>query len=258
MNFSHTHLLRFLIPIGLFAVGAALCVVLAPAERAAVTDQLFGFPDSDAPAHLIRPLILQALCFLPALASLLYGLGGTMDRYIARQFAGIFGVCLAALLSIWLLMDLANHVSDFRESANVMQTIREFYGARAPAVILLLLPYSLLLALLYSLGKLSGSREIIAMIQAGRSVVRITLPLILAGLVFSLLCLGLNYQWAPTAEAKADQILTEASGETPMDATNVLYRNSTDRRLWEIGGFPRDYQMGKTLRNVEITTTRSD
>jgi lipopolysaccharide export system permease protein len=140
----------------------------------------------------------------------------------------------------------------------MMKTARAFYATRAPAVFLLLLPYTLLLALLYSLGKLSGSREIIAMIQAGRSVVRITLPLILAGIIASLLCLGLNYQWAPTAEAKAEQILSESSGKTPMDATNVLYRNSVDRRLWEIGGFPQDYQMGKPLRNVEVTTTRHD
>lgn len=235
-----------------------LCGVLVPAEQASVRDQLFGFPDSDAPAHHWRPLILQGLCFLPTLASLLYVLGGTLDRYIARQFAGIFAICLGALFSIWLLMDLADKVSDFRDSSNVMRTIATFYATRAPAVLLLLLPYSLLLALLYALGKLSGSREIIAMIQAGRSIVRITLPLLLAGAVFSLLCLGLNYQWAPTAEAKAEQILTASSGETAMDATNVLYRNTIDRRLWEIGGFPHDYQIGKPLRNVEITTTRSD
>lgn len=258
MQFLSSHFIRFLLPIALFVVGVVLCMMLVPGEHAAVADQLFGFPDSDAPAHRMRPLILQALCFLPALVSLIYCLGGTMDRYIARQFAGIFGVCLSTLLSIWLLMDFANKVSDFGDSRNYLSTIRSFYLTRAPAVLLLLLPYSLLLALLYSLGKLSGSREIIAMIQAGRSVVRITLPLIVAGLVFSVFCLGLNYQWAPVAEAKADQILDESSGDIPMDASNVLYRNSADRRLWEIGGFPRDYQMGKPLRNVEITTTLAD
>lgn len=258
MNFFRTHLFRFLLPIVLSAAGLVLCVALVPHERAAVADQLFGFPDSDATAHHLRPVILQVLCFLPALASFLYAIGGTMDRYIARQFGGIFGVCLGALLAIYLLMDFADKVSDFRESNNMIETARSFYAARAPAVFLLLLPYSLLLALLYSLGKLSGNREIIAMIQAGRSVARITLPLILAGLIFSLFCSGVNYQWAPTAEANAEQILSKSGGKTPMDATNVLYRNSVDRRLWEIGGFPQDYQMGKPLKNVEVTTTRSD
>ena len=258
MNFFRNHLLRFLLPLALVALGAGLCAVLVPAEIAAVKEQLVGFPDSDFQAHQARPLILTALCFLPALGALLYALGGTLDRYITRQFTGIFVVCLGALLMIWLLMDMADKISDFRESQHIVATILTFYLARSPAIVLLLLPYSLLLALLYALGKLSGSREIIAMIQAGRSVIRITLPLIIAGLFFSLLGLGLNYQWAPAAEGNVNSILAVASGKQTAEATRVLYRNTANRRLWMIGAFPQDYQKGKALQDVEITTTRAD
>ena len=258
MNFFRTHFLRFLLPLALAAVGAALCAVLIPAETEAVRQQLIGFPDSDVQAHQARPMILTALCFLPALAGLAYTLGGTLDRYIARQFAGIFCVCLAALVVIWLLMDIGNRISDFRDSKNILLTVVTFYGIRSPAVLLLLLPFSLLLALLSSLGKLSGTREVIAMIQAGRSVIRITLPLIIAGLFFSLLSLGLNYHWAPNAEGRVDEILDEAGGKVPIKAPNVLYRNPADRRLWEIGAFPKDYHKGAPLIDVEVTTTRAD
>jgi len=247
-----------LLPIALFAAGAGCCALLVPAEAAAVKQQLFGFPDSDVASHQLRPLIVQALCFLPAFASLLYVMGGTLDRYITRQFAEIFGICLTSLFVIFLLIDLTNQVPFFSDSPNKLRDLTLFYQARIPGFLLMLLPYSLLLALLYSLGKLSGSREIIAMIQAGRSVVRITLPLIFIGLILSLFCLGLNYQWAPTADAKALEFRAESKGETLMEATNVLYRNPVDRRLWEVGGFPRDYQFGKPLRNLEVTTTRSD
>ena len=258
MNFFRNHLLRFLLPLALAAAGVAICAVLVPAETAAVREQLVGFPDSDFQAHQARPLILTVLCFLPALAAFCYALGSTLDRYITRQFAGIFAVCLGALLMIWLLMDMADKIGDFRESKNLIATIVNFYAARSPAILLLLLPYSLLLALLYALGKLSSSREIIAMIQAGRSVIRITLPLIIAGLFFSLIGLGLNYQWAPAAEGNIDNILAQASGKQATEATRVLYRNATSRRLWMIGAFPHDYQKGKALQDVEITTTRED
>ena len=258
MNFFRAHLLRFLLPLALAAAGAALCAVLVPAEAQAVKQQLVGFPDSDVQAHGARPMILAALCFLPALAGFAYTLGGTLDRYIARQFAGIFCICLAALAIIWLLMDISNRISDFRNARNVIYSVLTFYGVRSPAVLLLLLPYSLLLALLYSLGKLSGTREVIAMIQAGRSVIRITMPLIIAGLFFSLLSLGLNYHWAPDAEGRVGEILDEAGGKSPIKAPNVLYRNPVDRRLWEIGAFPKDYHKGEPLINVEVTTTRPD
>ena len=72
MNFFRTHFLRFLLPLALVAVGAALCAVLIPAETEAVKQQLIGFPDSDVQAHQARPMILAALCFLPALAGFVY------------------------------------------------------------------------------------------------------------------------------------------------------------------------------------------
>lgn len=253
-----THSLRFLLPLALAALGVVLCLFLVPSEIETVKQQLVGFPDSDVAAHQARPYILGALCFLPALAGLIYCFGNTLDRYIARQFAGIFGVCISALIMIWLLMDLSDKIGDFRESKHVVQTILTFYGTRSPAILLLLLPYSMLLALLYSLGKLSGNREFIAMIQAGKSVIRITLPLIIAGFLFSLLSLGLNYHWAPVAEGRQDEILAESTGKQATEASQVLFRNPTDRRLWMIGAFPPDYHKGAALQDVEVTTTHAD
>lgn len=258
MNSPISRYLRFLLPVVLAILGAVLCALLIPGEVASVKQQLIGFPDSDVAAHEARPYVLGALCFLPALGGLIYCFGGTLDRYIARQFAGIFGVCICALLTIWLLMDLSDKVGDFRKSGHFVQTVLTFYGARSPAVLLLLLPYSLLLALLYSLGKLSGNREVIAMVQAGRSVIRITVPLILTGILFSLLSLGLNYHWAPFAEGSQDEILDTATGAEAAKAKKVLFREPTSRRLWMIGAFPPNYQFGAPLRDVEITTTRAD
>jgi len=258
MLFFRTHLLRFLLPLALVALGLGLCALLVPAESAAVKQQIDGFPDSDVQAQHARPMILAVLCFLPALASLAYSFGGTLDRYIARQFAGIFGICLGALFTVWLLIDLTDKIGDFRESKHVLYTIGLFYGTRLPAVLLLLLPYSLLLSLLYSLGKLSTTREITAMIQSGRGVLRITLPVIIAGLLLSMLSLGLNYHWAPIAEGEVDFILADATGKQANEASNVLYRNAKTRRLWMVGAFPQNYQMGRELLDVEVTTTRPD
>lgn len=249
---------RFLGPLVLAALGAALCQWLVPSEVEAVRQQLVGFPDSNVAAHELRPVILRALCFLPALAGIFYALGSTLDRYIAREFASIFAICLASLVLIWLIMDLGNKIGDFGDSDHILRTILVFYAARSPAVLLLLMPYSLLLSLLYSLGKFSSSREIIAMVQSGRSIVRITLPLIVAGIFFSLLSLGLNYHWAPIAEGSVDEILAEAGGNKPVHATNVIFRNPTNLRLWKIGAFPQDYHMGEALSDVEVTTSRPD
>jgi LPS export ABC transporter permease LptG len=182
-------------------------------------------------------------------------MGDTLDRYITRQFIGICGICFSALFLIWLLMTLSDNISEFRQSNDILATLGAYYSCRLPAVLLLLLPYTLLLAILYSLGKLSTNREIIAIIQSGRGIPRITLPLLVAGLFFTLFSLGINYHWAPIADGRQDDILAEASGKQAAEASQVLYRNPASRRLWMVGAFPTDYQKGKALLNVEVTTT---
>jgi len=247
-----------LYPVAISGLGAALCLWLVPRETAAVRELLAISPDSDAEAHLLRPLVLALLCFLPAVAAFTYSLGGTLDRYLTRSFLSIFGVCLAALTMVWLLIDLEGNLGDLRQDGAVLATAAYFYGTRLPAILLLLLPYVLLLSLLYSLGKLSTDREIVAMIQTGRGLLRVTAPLIIAGVFSSLACLGLNYHWAPVAEGRKSEILDAARGRLPTQATDVLFHNPEDRRLWLVGAFPKNFENGEPLLNVDVTTTRLD
>jgi hypothetical protein len=92
-------------------MGALFCALLLPAEQRAVEQQLIGFPDSDVQAQQARPQVLAALCFLPTLAALAYACGGMLDRYVIRRFLGMFGICISALFTIWLLIDLSDNIS---------------------------------------------------------------------------------------------------------------------------------------------------
>lgn len=243
--------------LALAAAGAALCVWLIPSETQAVREHLAGFPDADAATHGMRPLVLAAMCFLPAVGACFYALGGELDRYVARSFLSIFCICLGSLLMIWLLIDLSDKVGDLQGAKNMLASLIAVYSTRAPAVLLLLLPYGLLLSLLYCLSQLSASREVIAMIQSGRGIVRITLPLVIAGIICTLFGMGLNYQWAPVADGRQDEVMAEAKGEVTQEASRVLFNNAPKKRVWMIGAFPHDYQKGAPLKFVEITTSNA-
>lgn len=256
MGQNRNLLIRLLLPLALCIAGALLCIWLLPLENASVNEQLLGFPDSDAASHHLRPTLLGVLCFLPALASLVYALSGALDRYLARQFLGIFGICLGALIAVWFLVDFGDKLGDLRKGGFLGGLM--FYGVRMPNVLLLLLPYALLLSLLYCLGKLSGNREIIAMVQTGRSLLRVTLPFLVAGMFCTLLCMVLNYHWAHVAERRGKEIIADAKGMTAFEATDVLYHHAKSRHLWLVGAFPRDYQKGAALEDVEVTSYSAD
>ena len=250
---------RWLLPVTSLVFGGIAISILVPQEVAAVKEHLEGFPDSSILAHSLRPWILGLLCLMPAIAIAAYHLGTTFDRYLARQFTSIFLICLGALFGLWLLFDLNDNLSDFKGGgANRYLSVIFFYLFRSPAILMMILPYTLLLSLIYGLGKLSKSNEIIAMIQSGTGIVRVSAPLVFAGLWCSTFLLGLNYHWAPHAEGMRSEMIARANGWPIYDAKNVLYRDPASQRLWLVGAFPDNFQQGGQLHNVEVTTLNPD
>jgi LPS export ABC transporter permease LptG len=244
---------RILLLLGLTLLGVVLCLWLLPDEARAVKNQLIGFPDSDEFAHRLRPWLLGVAFFLPALGALFYSFAGSLDRYLVRQFMPIFGICLAGLLLIWLLIDLADNLEDLLQSPRFLSTITRFYAIQFAPIFILVVPYALLLALLYCLGRLSRSREVVAMIQTGRGLMRLMAPLLGIGLFATAACAILNYHWAPWAEGFKQGMLVKAKGGRVTQAENVLYFEASTRRLWKVGEFPFDHSRGAPLISVEIT-----
>ncbi len=241
-------------PVITIALGIGLSLWIVPQELASVNEQITVFPESDIRGHMLRPYLLVLLFFLPAIAAVLYRFADTLDRYLSKQFFNAFALVFISLLSVWLLMDFQNHQSEFRDSGQPLEYARRFYTSQMPAVIVLILPYALMLSLLLALGRLSRGREIVAMIQTGRGIFRITLPLLVVGTMCSLVCLIFNYHLAPLASGYKDAILDEATQRKASRARSVLYPNVADNREWYVGFFPYDFDKGEPLENILVTT----
>jgi len=249
---------RLMLPLGLAALGAIACYQVLPREARAVEILLVGFPDADVFGQRLRPLLLGLLFFLPAIAAVFYAFADSLDRYLVRRFLPLFALCLGSLLMIWLLIDLGDNLADLRRSPNFIAATARFYVLQFPTIFVLIVPYALLLSLLYCLGKMSKSREIIAIIQTGRGMVRLVAPLLVASLFLSAACLIFNYHWAPWAEGYKDILLARAKGARASQATNVLYYESSARRLWKVGEFPLDNTGVAPLLGVVVTQTHPD
>jgi len=248
-----TSLRNILWPTILLIAGAAAAYVFCSAEARAVETQMLGYPNSDITAHSHRPWLLGVLCALPFLASVLYSFSGTMDKYTVRQFLTSFAICFGALFIIMFLEDLQDNLSDFKESPNMAELLTRHYLTKLPSLIVFILPYSLMLSLLWCLGKMSRNQEIVSMIQTGRSITRIVSPLIAFGLLCALVCMIFNYHWAPFADSQERNILQEAKGFNITEANDVAYQNNNNTRQWFVGSFPYQHSNGEPLKNVTIS-----
>src|SRR6267154_737044 len=112
-----------------------------------------------------------------------------LDRYVLRSFLEPFLMCFAGFVAIWLIIDISDNFNDFLEAHASFKTIFGYYVTQIPTTILMSLPVGLMLALLFSLSRMSRTNELISQLTAGRSVVRVLLPLIAVGVATTAFCL---------------------------------------------------------------------
>jgi LPS export ABC transporter permease LptG len=160
-----------------------------------------------------------------------------LDRYVLRSFLEPFLLCVLGFLGILIIFDLFDNSNDFIAGKSRIVLIGVYYAHQLPHFVLLCMPVGVLLALLYSLSKLSRSNEIISMLTAGRSVPRILVPLFIFCAGIAGLCTWLNYELAPRADAlRREDMGRIRFGEGEMEKFKfVVGHLSKDRmtnRLW--------------------------
>ena len=101
-----------------------------------------------------------------------------------------------------------------------------YYATQIPQVFIILLPVALLLSLLFALGRMSRSNEIVSMLTAGVSLPRVLLPLIGIGLLTVAASMALNYSLAPHAELARKNFLSEAQYASSTEHSRASFSQS--------------------------------
>jgi lipopolysaccharide export system permease protein len=172
-----------------------------------------------------------------------------LDRYILRNFLEAYFYCVAGFLSLWVIFDVSDNISLFLDRQFGFVRTVEFYLTQLPQVLLILLPVALLLAILFSLGRMSRANEIVSMMAAGVSIPRLLLPLLAIGFLTTLAALGLNYSAVPHAELARRNYLSVTSSPEGIRIRGQIFRNRTDARTWFIQEFRPG---GNVFNNVQI------
>lgn len=162
-----------------------------------------------------------------------------LDRYIIRNFLQPYVYCILGFLSIWLIFDISDNSSTIFDERAPFLLVVKFYWSQIPQVLVILLPVSLLLALLFALGRMSRSNEIVSMLTAGVSVPRVVLPLLVIGLLTTGVTFALNYSLAAHAELARKNFFSQVNrgGLPDVVISGQVFRNRTDNRTWYIARF---------------------
>ena len=175
-----------------------------------------------------------------------------LDRYVLRHFLQAYFYCIAAFISIWFIFDVSDNISTFLDERVSRSLIAKYYLTQVPQILVILLPVALLLALLFCLGRMSRSNEIVSMLTAGVSVPRAVAPLLLAGLLTTGVSTALNYSLAPHADYAHKKLLEDPkSRRQQVGLMAQIFRNRTDNRTWFIQQFKPEENFFTTVHIVQ-------
>jgi lipopolysaccharide export system permease protein len=157
-----------------------------------------------------------------------------LDRYVLTKFTLPFLYCIVGFIAIWFIFDLSDNLPDFLQGNANLEFLIAYYRSQIPEIVVISLPIGALLALLYSLTAMSRSNEIISMLGAGVSVVRVILPLFGVGLLLVLVTGIFNYAAAPHAAMAKKQMIRDVKRDKPSEPgiSAHLFRNREDLRVW--------------------------
>jgi len=169
-----------------------------------------------------------------------------IDRYVLKEWAVGFALTLGVILGILILQNMYDSLPDLLDTGAQPSAILLYYALALPAYVPAILPVSFLVSLLFSLGSLHRNNEIVAMRAAGGSLLRITRPLWLVGLLLSGGVLYLTAYVIPDAVERSRTFLENleyAAVEADLEADrrsllyNLGFDNRKEGRLWFMNRF---------------------
>ena len=177
-----------------------------------------------------------------------------LDRYLLRELLVPLGFILGGILIFLISADLIAELENFQKRKLGGVEVLEYYAIVTPGMMVIVLPVSLLLALLYALTNHGRHNEVTAIRAAGVSLWRLCAPYLAVGLLASLVLLVVNEFWVPKADYAAERVLDRhlgrQTGEDRTRARNIGFTNSRDQRTWQIGEF--------NLKTAEMTNPKVD
>jgi LPS export ABC transporter permease LptG len=179
-----------------------------------------------------------------------------LDKYLLRELLLPLLYCFDAFLLLAIVIDLFGKLDEFIDSHAPILQVLKYYLIILPDTFVMIMPISLLLALLFCLSNLAKHHELVAMRASGISLARIAVPPLCLGLAASLLVFGVNELFVPGARERADSFMNVLKGRGEKDVVeNFFFVNAVERRDWYVRRFnTRTFEMD----NPEIHDQKPD
>ncbi len=135
---------------------------------------------------------------------------GILHRYLLREAASAWMAVTIVLLSIMLATRFARYLAVAASGKLPKELLLEVVALSSMQYLMILIPVSLLLAIMLSLGRLYKDQEMAAMTACGAGSGRFYRPFLLLALILSIVGGALAFEIGPWAGRRADYLVEDA------------------------------------------------
>ncbi|MEO8512378.1 MAG: LPS export ABC transporter permease LptG [Ignavibacteria bacterium] len=179
-----------------------------------------------------------------------------IDRYIIVQFVKNFLFALLCFILIFILVDLFENLDKFLDNKLSLGAVFNYYLYFIPEIIRLITPIAVLLATLFTAGRMVNFNEITAIKNAGISLTRFMTPFLVMGLIVTMISLYFNNWIVPEANKKKFFIERNSLGKNKNTVgLNKLYFQDSKNQLILIEQFK---ETDLSANNVSIQLFKPD
>jgi lipopolysaccharide export system permease protein len=190
-----------------------------------------------------------------------------IDRYLLREWLKMLGLVLGATLGLLLMQAMYDDFRDLLQAGAVFVDIVVYYMVRLPSYLSVVLPLSVLVSLLYTLGLMHRNHEITALRAAGVGLFRITRGIWAAGLLLCAITWVINAMVIPWSETASDRIrenleyrnqVRDRSVDKVGMVPSVAFDNRKDGRMWFMNRYSRFTRHGYGVTVVQLDAQRRE
>lgn len=187
--------------------------------------------------RLRRPSVMARKCGVVAAASaeeeetaVLRGLDITfpniVDRYVVREYVKVLGMVLISTLVLFVIVDYTDLAGDIRRNNIAFHTVFTYYRFVVFGILNYSVPISVLVATLVTFALFSKNNEVTAFKSSGISLYRISLPVVILGIITSVLSYFLLDYVLPYANRRTEELKNKIKNNKIVSIANQ------QQKLW--------------------------
>jgi len=129
-----------------------------------------------------------------------------IHKYLTKELLKYFCIVVATVVGIYMAVDFFGKIDNFLEARLPISRALAFFALRIPFIVAQITPVGVLLAVLIIFGLMANNNEIVALKSGGVSIFCLFKPVLVLGLIFSVLLFFFCEVLVPITMGRANKI----------------------------------------------------